>query len=585
MGDDLLDNARMLVQQDDGEEALKVAAEAIELFNKAGNKEGSNAALRATIMAVFANDGSAVALKTATEELEKAKGKDKLLEAAMLHAMAEVYIGISEGTKALASLTECVEICSSTGAKTALTEALLTQAEAYALMDKYKSVLAVAMEAVEHAVKTGDEKSQGAAWVIVMKARVKMGQYENAMKAGEGAMVIFLRLKSPAGKVSTFTSIAAAHLANFQYKKALKAASLAIETSRELKAAQWEATALDLAVDALIKSESFDEAVRQGKQGLVYIGKYKKKRITAKATTTVIRAYVARGSWREAMPVAKQALETFREIGDRQEEANMLLEIAKLNSSMGELDAAATAAEQSIPIFKLVGDEVGVKAATEMFGAQEDAKAVKEQEGERKAALKDKLKAFEKALDARNSADLKAALEALYADDSCTTEDVEKIMEPIIAGDPDGVYEFMKENVEELDEDKPLTGHGPQHKGERVFDKWKKFDRRFLYYMFRVNMMGYGPGFRLLKTVYRMGDHDPDPRKYPWGIATLTYKDDMDDWEVTTGYHPGLLDCALQTGSSRNPEFDYFQDELMRYDTADDKYPHNKRTFGLYGIS
>merc|ERR1711933_75598 len=145
----------------------------------------------------------------------------------------------------------------------------------------------------------------------------------------------------------------------------------------------------------------------------------------------------------------------------------------------------------------------------------------KDKEADRKGALKGKLQALKEAIDARNGDELKVALEALYADETCTQEDVEQILEPLIKKDPEGVFEFLEENVEEPEEEEPKDN---RKGGERVFNQWKHFDRRFMYFMFRVGMMGYGPGFRLLKTVFRMGALSDDPRKYAFGIATLTYK-------------------------------------------------------------
>merc|ERR1712232_969795 len=73
------------------------------------------------------------------------------------------------------------------------------------------------------------------------------------------------------------------------------------------------------------------------------------------------------------------------------------------------------------------------------------------------------------------------------------------------------------------------------------------FDRRYIYFLFRMGGMGYGPGFRLLRTVYRKGDAGPNAT----GHTTLSIKEDHDEWEEFTGYHAGIYDCALQTGMAK----------------------------------
>merc|ERR1719203_1642789 len=68
--------------------------------------------------------------------------------------------------------------------------------------------------------------------------------------------------------------------------------------------------------------------------------------------------------------------------------------------------------------------------------------------------------------------------------------------------------------------------------------------------------MGYGPGFRLMKTSFRKGPPATgelgavDGLK-ACGMASLTIKEDHDDWEEYCTYHAGIYDCALQAGAPR----------------------------------
>merc|ERR1711933_629537 len=152
-------------------------------------------------------------------------------------------------------------------------------------------------------------------------------------------------------------------------------------------------------------------------------------------------------------------------------------------------------------------------------------------------------------------------MDSLYSDENVTMEDVEGVVEKEMSKDPEGTLEFMRENHPEnwpIEDDAVVPGK-TEHKsggiysgeGERVFKHGWQYDRRFFYYMFRLNMMGYGPGLRTLRTAFRQGEMTPTPGNLPFGISTMMLKDDHDDWEETTGWHPGLHDCALQTGSVR----------------------------------
>lgn len=76
-----------------------------------------------------------------------------------------------------------------------------------------------------------------------------------------------------------------------------------------------------------------------------------------------------------------------------------------------------------------------------------------------------------------------------------------------------------------------------------------------MYFAFRHGAMGYGPGFRLIKSAYRLGD-DRETRQ---GAGTLNLMDTCPDWEERTAWHPGILDCVLQVGATRDLPFEYME--------------------------
>jgi hypothetical protein len=170
----------------------------------------------------------------------------------------------------------------------------------------------------------------------------------------------------------------------------------------------------------------------------------------------------------------------------------------------------------------------------------------------------DKLKT---ALNTHNGELFKEVMDSLYSDENVTMDDVEAIIEPAMQKDPDGTLEFMRENhpenwpVEEEAAGKGKTIHESggvySDEGERIFKQSWYYDRRFFYFMFRMTGMGYGPGLRTLKTGFRQGEISSTPGNLAFGVSTMQLKDDHDDWEENTGWHPGLHDCALQTGSVR----------------------------------
>merc|ERR550525_67813 len=119
---------------------------------------------------------------------------------------------------------------------------------------------------------------------------------------------------------------------------------------------------------------------------------------------------------------------------------------------------------------------------------------------------------------------------------------------PVFERDPEDTAEFWDANQPE---NWPLPSKpelNPDDQAENGhFAVARNFDRRWLYFSFRVGAMGYGPGFRLLKQSYRKGP----PSYWAHGHSTLRLKDDHDDWEEYSGFHAGIMDCALQTGAAR----------------------------------
>lgn len=419
-----------------------------------------------------------------------------------------------------------------------------------------------------------------------MVARLGLGKYADAMKAAEAAIVIYLKLSDKYGQALCFTSIARAHVSNNQFTKALKAGGKALEVCRELGAPHWEASALDACVEALIKSNAMDEAVRQAKQGLAYIQRKAPKRAIARAMETVIRAYVARSNYKEALGVAKDALKTYAEAGDSDREAAMMIEISRLHTNMGDLDDAEQAANDSLTMYKKLHDAHGQNLATDMLGAAEDAKHVVETEDERVETIKEKIADLRRAIENRDETAFKAGMEAVFSDGKVTEADIDKLLEPLMKGDPEGTMEFLRENVEP--EATSASGLNRLCEDGAVDDS-KRFaygiqiDRRMAYFFFRVGMMGYGPGFRLLKCLVGMDDKTGRPSGR-FGISTLTYKDDMDEWEMTTGYHPGLFDCVLQTGAARNTQWDTMRTAIAQVRPGN--HPHvPDRNQGLYTVA
>mmetsp|Transcript_24071 Transcript_24071/g.69476 ORF Transcript_24071/g.69476 Transcript_24071/m.69476 type:complete len:439 (-) Transcript_24071:138-1454(-) len=424
--------------------------------------------------------------------------------------------------------------------------ALLKLAESQLAGGGPKAALHSASRALELAAAAGDRLQQAQAWEAIMRGRCAAGKYEESLKAAEAALALCLDLGDEGQKARTLCSLAKAHNENKQYQKAMKAAGLALEQFRQVGNTKQEQAALDVIVQGLIGMEAKSEALRQARQGLAQLQKSGDKEAAALAMLTVVRVYVADKRHKEGVIMAKDTQAAFRELGDQKHEGLALCEMGKLYLEMGQLDQALQAAGEALPIFNAAGETDCGVMAMEVIGAAEDAKASLAREREVQEEAKQLIAAVKDALEKRDVAAFKEALDQTYSSESVSMEDLKQALTPLFERDPEGTTEFWEANHPEnfpLPPKKEMT----DMMTDAEFLNAKSYDRRYLYFIFRVGMMGYGPGFRLLKQAYRKGDRGP----FSHGQSCLRLKDEHDEWEEYAGFHAGILDCALQTGSAR----------------------------------
>mmetsp|Transcript_74906 Transcript_74906/g.173654 ORF Transcript_74906/g.173654 Transcript_74906/m.173654 type:complete len:526 (-) Transcript_74906:108-1685(-) len=496
-------------------------------------------ALRLLIFATALKGDLAEATRLANAELDKS---DKKSQVAMLHALAQVELvrgrfdaALDFAARADALLQESSETSVSL---------VLTKAEINLAKGSPRAALNMASKAMQMA---GDKASEAAGWDALMRARSGLGKYDEAVKAAEAALVTYLDLGDTDGKAVTLLHLTTVHSDNGQHQKALKAGGMALEHFRQCNSI-FEREALDATVRGLVGMEAVSEALRQARQGVAQLEKTGNKKMAALATTTLIRAYRANDKIREAVVAAKDALAIFHDLGEREHEGTMQCEVAKLYLELGQYDQCKELAEEALPLFKELGYVTqGEVTALELIGAAEDAKAKLQLEKDRQDQVDDMMSKLKSALINKDGPKFKEILDKVYSSEFVSTEDVKNTLMPVFERDPEETQNFWDANQPEawplpkqmdVDEDQATAG---------MFESSRSFDRRYLYFLFRVGAMGYGPGFRLLKTCFRKG-----PASY-WshGHSTLKLKDDHDDWEEYSGFHAGVLDCALQTGAAR----------------------------------
>jgi len=260
---------------------------------------------------------------------------------------------------------------------------------------------------------------------------------------------------------------------------------------------------------------------------------------------SLVHVHAARGDETMALSVAREAVAVFRELGNKSLEASMLTEVAKLHSMGGQLEEARRVADEAALLYRDTGDFVGQAGAMRIMGAVEDAKVTQAKRFEEEAESQALLTKLRDAVVERDAVVFKATLQEIYDNPYVNLDMAQELLQPLVDKDPDGVGKFYEENQPKkpIDVNWEGTDDGPDYAGTQL-------ERQTTYFWMRVGMMGYGPGFRLLRTLFRKGQLKKGANCQ--GLGVLYIKDDFDDWEERSGFHPGILDCALQSQSARH---------------------------------
>ncbi|CAE8611375.1 unnamed protein product [Polarella glacialis] len=551
-----LREAKRLVRQECISEAEALLEEARAEFLRLSDSKGLLEVLCVRISAAVVDERAEEAQALANAALARAQeAGDRWAQAGLLRSLVEVHLAQGLPGLALQKAAEAEELLLVLGDKRAAGELLLLVGQAHLAGNSPKAALNAALQSVDLLSQPNNNSNnnnnnsdnnnnsnsvgeEAAAWCGVMQARLALGSYEEALGAAEAALVLYLDCGDEFGKSKTLLRIAEAHLAHSQAEKARKSAELAMHSFEEQGNQSWAAAALEVLVQALLALGLKREALRLAQRGLAQHLASGARRAIPRARSSVVRAFLALWQKKEALAEAEQALAAARASRSRRLEALMLQEVAELQLLLGSVEAAKEAADQALVLFKRLGDLVGQATAIQILGTAEDLRGVLEQHAAKDEEASQLIAQLGAAMGRRDGREFKKVLQACYEHEQVYTDDVERGIGPEIQKDPEGAYSFFLENQPEnwkVEPQAAKTAH--------------QLDRTLMYYLYRLGQMHYGPGFRLLRTAYRLGDetlgYDAP------GCGTLRLLEDCPDWEETVGFHPGLLDCALQVNGLR----------------------------------
>lgn len=556
--------AQRLVRLQRSYEAEGVAGDAKALFGRLEDQSGIADAnyflLQAALLEERINDGA----KIAEEGLELArKSGNKLDEVKMLRASLLVKLAEGKPLDALeiAAKAEGLLVTLEKNHKEA-GEVLLLVAQAHMLQGTtvgQQAALNAALQAVDHFAKAEEGRGEADSWRVVGDARVALGKFEDGLRATEAAMVICVDCGDEVGQALCLLSLSKAHLVRGLPLKAKKASEKALNLFHEQSSDLLAAAALEILVQALIGQEQRKEALQRAKQELLSFLGSGDKWAVPRMRGCLVTALRSMDRKKEALSEAERALEAAEELTRGQASpvpSTLVVEamkhVAVLNMLTGKVDKAKELADRFLPMCRQLGDLEGETLMNELIGRAVQERGVFEEKAAKELEAEELILQLKDAMLARDGPSFKSVLEKCYENENVFTENVEEIISPVIETDPEGLYEFFLRNQPEKWKINPEE--------DRKFDNSTSFDRRLMYYAFRLGAMGYGPGFRLIKSAHRLGKDLASSQ----GAGTLNLMDTCPDWEERVFWHPGILDCVLQVGAVRGMPDEYMESTKIK---------------------
>lgn len=536
-----LREAKRLVRLERTFDAEKVAGDAKALFEKLSDSSGALQALRLLISAAVVEERFDEALTQAESELATAKqSSNTLAQAYMLMALVEIYSAKGLAAKALEIAKEAEDHLLALDDKQCAGELLMLVTAAHLAQGGGQASLNASLQAVDLFSKAKDAQGECGAWCGVMKSRLALGKYEDALRAAEAALVVSSDAHDELGQAMSLLTLAQTHNDFGQSQKGRKAAEKALSLFQLQSSEVLTAKAMDTYVSAMIDQKLAPEALKFCKQEVSQILAGGDKRAVPIMRTCLVRLYAFMDKKKQALAEAEKALAASEELGSTRNQAVALQHIAQMNLLLGNIDVARQKAERAAALCRDLGDMLGEAVATEIIGKTIEHRGVFEERAEKEREAEVLIHRLKTAMEDRDGDEFRIILEQCYGHGHVYTHDVEEALGPVVVQDPEGFHEFYK-------------GNQPRQSKEdfynRNFSSAQMFDRMLLYYIFRWGNMGYGPGFRLQKTTYRVGDvpgHESCD-----GMATLDLMEDAPDWEEKVQWHAGILDCVLQTGATK----------------------------------
>jgi len=391
---------------DDGEEALKSATEALNLYRQVSDTRGEAEALRVAANAQVLREQAEEGLNQATEALSSFKASgNQYGEAVMQLAIAEVSadkLGNEKREDALTAANQAVEIFRGMGEKKmeglsqlALSNVLMQKGVKSFRFNEVDSAIPSANAALEIFRSIQDKHGEAKSLHILASATAYLSGHDDAVRYGIEALEIWRDLGLRRMEAFEQNCIGAWNISNRNPQDALDAAEAAMNIFAELGEDKgWEGVALGTVVSAFLALGEKGAAQRLVNDKMSRFQKRGDKKGQAACWDALVAVNLAKDDHSEALRMANNGLSFMRDVKDRTPddkrwEAGMLHSIANIHLADEQYGKCNQAAQAGLTILKEIG-------------MQEDMALLLVTQSNSSLAMKENRDALKQATDARN---------------------------------------------------------------------------------------------------------------------------------------------------------------------------------------
>jgi len=356
----LISVAEQCLYDEDGDQALQSATEALDKFKTLNDTKGVADSARTLNSAYILKGLQDKALENATTELEtfKAAG-NKRGEASMKLSMAEVQISQFKTAEALQTLAEASAQFQEAGDKKMEATTLLTKALTQVSTYSSAEALAASNEALSLFKEVGDAIGEGKSCLAAAAAHVLANSIDEGLAVARAALSKFEELDNKKMQANALNVIADMHMLNEKPRQAIESAKLASTISQEIKYAQGERISLITSVVALASRGDCAKAQKMAQEFLDRSVADGSKPGQMAAQSALKYAFIEKSEPEEALRAAEEELSLLKELDDKRKLANCLLITSFLQANREDGGAAVDTAEEAKALFQELNDRKG----------------------------------------------------------------------------------------------------------------------------------------------------------------------------------------------------------------------------------